>query len=45
VDTAGEVPDGMEIGVNREEDARRFYITEKGIVLATREMLAKLRNQ
>jgi glucose-1-phosphate adenylyltransferase len=44
VDTAAEVPDGTCIGVDREEDARRFYITEKGIVLATREMLAKLRN-
>jgi glucose-1-phosphate adenylyltransferase len=44
VDTAGEVPDGMRIGVDPAEDARRFYITEKGTVLATREMLAKLRN-
>lgn len=42
IDTAGEVPDGASIGVDAAEDARRFYITEKGVVLATREMLAKL---
>jgi glucose-1-phosphate adenylyltransferase len=43
IDTAGSVPDGIQIGVNREEDARRFYITEKGVVLVTRDMLAKLK--
>jgi glucose-1-phosphate adenylyltransferase len=43
IDTAGSVPDGVEIGVNAEEDARRFYITEKGVVLVTRDMLAKLK--
>jgi glucose-1-phosphate adenylyltransferase len=42
IDTAGDVPDGARIGVDPAEDARRFYITEKGVVLATREMLAKL---
>ncbi len=30
------VPDGMQIGVDPAEDARRFYTTEKGIVLVTR---------
>ncbi len=43
IDTAGVVPSGMQIGVNREEDARRFYISEKGVVLVTREMLSRLR--
>ena len=43
VDTAGSVPAGTQIGVNKEEDARRFYITEKGVVLVTRDMLAKLK--
>jgi glucose-1-phosphate adenylyltransferase len=43
VDTGGEVPAGTHIGVNREEDARRFYISEKGVALVTRDMLAKLR--
>jgi len=42
IDTAGQIPDGTQIGVDPAEDARRFYITEKGVVLATREMLGKL---
>jgi hypothetical protein len=29
--------------VNREDDARRFYISEKGIALVTRDMLTRLR--
>ena len=32
----------MVIGENAEEDARRFYRSEEGIVLVTREMLRKL---
>ena len=43
IDSAGIVPPGLQIGVDREEDARRFYISENGVVLVTREMLAKLR--
>ena len=39
IDTGCVIPDGMQIGCNREEDARRFYVTEKGIVLVTRDML------
>ena len=35
------IPDGMRIGVDREEDARRFHVTEKGIVLVTPEMLGQ----
>lgn len=35
------IPDGMHIGVNREEDARRFHVTEKGITLVTPEMLGQ----
>jgi len=35
------IPDGMKIGVNREEDARRFHVTEKGITLVTPEMLGQ----
>jgi glucose-1-phosphate adenylyltransferase len=42
IDTGAFVPDGAVIGVDREADAKRFYITEKGVVLATREMLDKL---
>jgi len=43
IDTGGVVPEGTVIGVNPEDDARRFYMSEKGIALVTREMLAKLR--
>lgn len=35
------IPDGMQIGVDREEDARRFHVTEKGITLVTPEMLGQ----
>jgi glucose-1-phosphate adenylyltransferase len=35
------IPDGMRIGVDREEDARRFHVTEKGITLVTPEMLGQ----
>lgn len=30
------------IGENPDEDSRRFYRSEEGIVLVTREMLARL---
>ena len=43
IDTASVVPEGTQIGVNPEDDARRFYMSEKGIALVTREMLARLR--
>jgi glucose-1-phosphate adenylyltransferase len=33
------VPDGMEIGVDRDADIRRFEVTEKGVVLVTPQML------
>src|SRR5262245_37758547 len=36
------VPDGMQIGLDPAEDARRFYVTEKGIVLVTADMLRRL---
>jgi glucose-1-phosphate adenylyltransferase len=36
------VPDGMQIGVDPAEDARRFHVTEKGVVLVTVDMLRKL---
>lgn len=42
IDTGGVVPPGTRIGVDPAEDAKRFYITEKGVALVTREMLAKL---
>ncbi|WP_294900861.1 glucose-1-phosphate adenylyltransferase [Tatumella sp. UBA2305] len=42
IDRACQIPEGMVIGENAEEDSRRFYRTESGIVLVTRRMLEKL---
>ena len=36
------IPRGLVIGENPEDDAARFYVSEKGVVLVTPEMLAKL---
>lgn len=33
------IPDGMVIGENIEEDKKRFYVTAKGVVLVTPDML------
>jgi glucose-1-phosphate adenylyltransferase len=42
LDEGCEIPDGMRIGVDREQDAARFYLTERGVVLVTPDMLARL---
>ncbi|MBW7981229.1 glucose-1-phosphate adenylyltransferase [Enterobacillus tribolii] len=42
IDRACVLPEGTVIGENAEEDSRRFYRSEGGIVLVTREMLARL---
>jgi len=42
IDTAGIVPPGTQIGVDPAEDARRFYISEGGVVLVSRDMLSRL---
>jgi glucose-1-phosphate adenylyltransferase len=39
VDRGCTIPDGMVIGEDAAEDARRFYRTDSGITLVTREML------
>ncbi|HUI58882.1 MAG TPA: glucose-1-phosphate adenylyltransferase, partial [Steroidobacteraceae bacterium] len=39
IDEGCEIPGGMQIGVNREADAQRFHVTEKGVVLVTADML------
>ena len=41
VDKGCKIPDGMSIGFDQEEDAKRFHVTEKGIVLVTPEMLGQ----
>jgi glucose-1-phosphate adenylyltransferase len=42
VDRGCEIPDGMVIGADAALDAERFYRSDNGITLVTREMLAKL---
>ena len=41
IDRGCVIPPGTVVGENAEEDARRFYRTEKGVVLITREMLGQ----
>ncbi|WP_298232118.1 glucose-1-phosphate adenylyltransferase [uncultured Azohydromonas sp.] len=42
IDRGCVIPDGMVIGEDPAEDARRFERTDQGITLVTREMLARL---
>ncbi|MED7787616.1 glucose-1-phosphate adenylyltransferase [Francisella sp. 19X1-34] len=42
VDKGCNIPAGMVIGENPEEDAKNFFRTEKGVVLVTRPMINKL---
>ncbi|MGU5626148.1 glucose-1-phosphate adenylyltransferase, partial [Aeromonas caviae] len=42
VDKGCKLPDGLVVGENADEDSRRFYRSEQGIVLVTKPMLAKL---
>jgi glucose-1-phosphate adenylyltransferase len=41
VDEGCRIPEGMIIGMDPEEDRRRFYVSEKGVVLVTPEMLGQ----
>lgn len=41
IDKGCHIPEGMVIGENFEEDARRFYVTGNGVVLVTPEMLGQ----
>ncbi|MFA9419050.1 MAG: glucose-1-phosphate adenylyltransferase [Gammaproteobacteria bacterium] len=41
IDKGAIIPKGTVIGENPEEDARRFYVSEGGIVLVTAEMLGQ----
>ena len=41
VDKGTRIPDGMPIGVDPDEDRKRFCVTEKGITLVTPEMLGQ----
>ncbi len=42
VDKGCRIPEGMVVGEDPEDDARRFNRTDSGIVLITRDMLARL---
>jgi len=42
LDEGCEIPDGMQIGVDRAQDAARFHVTDNGVVLVTPDMLARL---
>jgi glucose-1-phosphate adenylyltransferase len=42
LDRGCQIPDGMAIGFDAKEDARRFFRTESGITLVTRAMLERL---
>lgn len=44
IDRACKIPEGMVIGENAEEDRKRFHVSAEGVVLVTRDMLAKLEN-
>jgi glucose-1-phosphate adenylyltransferase len=35
------IPEGLTVGVNPEEDKKRFFVTDKGITLITPEMLGQ----
>jgi glucose-1-phosphate adenylyltransferase len=39
IDRGCDLPDGTVIGENAEEDAKRFYRTDNGVVLVTKDML------
>ena len=41
IDKGCYIADGTVIGEDPEEDAKRFYITENGIILVTPEMLGQ----
>ena len=43
IDEGCNIPHGMVIGRDREADKRHFHVTDNGIVLVTRNMLAALR--
>jgi glucose-1-phosphate adenylyltransferase len=42
LDEGCEIPDGMSIGVDRAADESRFFVTDKGVVLVTTDMLRRL---
>ncbi|WP_285713215.1 glucose-1-phosphate adenylyltransferase [Erythrobacter oryzae] len=43
IDSGVRIPEGLVIGEDPELDARRFRVSEKGVVLVTRDMMARLK--
>ena len=43
IDSGVRIPEGMVIGEDPDLDARRFRVSEKGVVLVTRDMMARLK--
>ncbi len=41
LDRGCKIPPGMRIGVDPEEDRKRFYVSESGVTLVTPEMLGQ----
>ena len=41
IDEGCDIPDGMVIGEDLEEDRKRFYVSPKGVVLVTAEMMGQ----
>lgn len=41
IDKGCQIPDGMEIGVNEEDDKNRFFVSPNGVVLVTPDMLGQ----
>jgi glucose-1-phosphate adenylyltransferase len=45
VDKNCKIPDGLVVGVNPEEDRKRFHVTTNGVTLITPEMLGQKTHQ
>ena len=41
IDKGARIPEGTQIGVDPEEDRKRFYVSENGITLVTPDMLGQ----
>jgi glucose-1-phosphate adenylyltransferase len=44
LDEGSIIPHGMEIGKNADADRQRFHVTDRGVVLVTRDMLDRIRH-
>jgi glucose-1-phosphate adenylyltransferase len=41
IDSGCQVPEGTVIGENPQDDAKRYYVTPRGVVLVTPDMLGQ----